>query len=275
MIKDKYQAVWVSHSSISDFLKCPRLYFLNNIYKDPATGHKIQLIEPPLALGQAVHDVIESLSTLPVDKRLEKSLLDKFKESWRKISGKKGGFKNKKQEKEYKERGVAMIERVMKNPGPIARLAVKIKQDLPHYYLSEEEDIILCGKIDWLEYLKEEKRVHIIDFKTGAVKENNNSLQLPIYLLLVKNTQSHKVKKASYWFLEYDDSPKQIELPTPGKAKSMVLKAAKMIKDARKNKAFACPRKGCGYCTQLEEVISGKGEFVGVSEYNQDIYILP
>ena len=61
---DKYTAYWVSHSSINDFLKCPRAYFLKNVYKDPKTGRKIKLISPPLALGQAVHEVVESLSVL-------------------------------------------------------------------------------------------------------------------------------------------------------------------------------------------------------------------
>ena len=57
-----------------------------------------------------------------------------------------------------------MIE---ENPGPLRNLAVKIKSDLPSYWLSEEDNIMLCGKIDWLEYLKEEDAIHIIDFKTG------------------------------------------------------------------------------------------------------------
>ena len=37
MAVDKYTAVWVSHSSMGDFLKCPRAYFLHNVYKDPKT----------------------------------------------------------------------------------------------------------------------------------------------------------------------------------------------------------------------------------------------
>ena len=62
---DQYTAVWVSHTSISDFLQCPRAYYLKNVYKDPKTRHKIQLMSPPLALGQVVHSVLESLSILP------------------------------------------------------------------------------------------------------------------------------------------------------------------------------------------------------------------
>jgi len=89
---DKYTALWVSHSSISTFLECPRAYYLKNIYKDPKTGHKIKLMSPPLALGQAVHEVIESLSEIKTDLRFQEPLLDKFERSWQKLSGEKGGF---------------------------------------------------------------------------------------------------------------------------------------------------------------------------------------
>jgi ATP-dependent helicase/DNAse subunit B len=64
-----------------------------------------------------------------------------------------------------------------------------MKEDLPHYWLSEDDGIILCGKIDWLQYLPDTDSVHIVDFKTSKNKEKANSLQLPIYLLLVSNTQ--------------------------------------------------------------------------------------
>ena len=74
MAKDKYTAVWVSHSSMSDYLKCPRLYFLRNVYRDPKTNHKVALMQPPLALGQVVHDTIESLSRLPAEARFTNHL---------------------------------------------------------------------------------------------------------------------------------------------------------------------------------------------------------
>ncbi|MDQ3008686.1 MAG: PD-(D/E)XK nuclease family protein, partial [bacterium] len=146
MAKDTYSAVWVSHSSISDFLKCPRSYYLKNVYKDPQTGHKIAITSPPLALGQAVHEVIESLSILPTQDRFKESLMVKYEKSWNKISGKRGGFSSEEQETLYRQRGEAMLRRVMENPGPVARRAVKIKMELPHYWLSEDDGIILCGK---------------------------------------------------------------------------------------------------------------------------------
>jgi ATP-dependent helicase/DNAse subunit B len=276
MPKDKYSAVWVSHSSIRDFLTCPRAYYLNNIYKDPVTGHKIQLISPPLSLGQAVHQVLESLSVLPVEKRFSVSLVERFEKAWKQVSGKKGGFFDQETENKYKTRGSKMMQRVMNNPGPIEKLAVKIKQELPYYWLSQEENIILCGKIDWLEYLPDDDAVHIIDFKTGKKKEDDDSLQLPIYLLLVHNVQKRAVSQASYWYLETDNNLIKQPLPDLKKAQEQVLQVAKKIKLARQLEHFKCPQgeKGCFACKPLEKIIKGEAIKVGESEYNQDLYVI-
>lgn len=273
MSQDKYSAVWVSHSSIKDFLNCPRAYYLNNIYKDPDTGHKIQIMSPPLALGQAVHQVLESLSVLPTDKRLQKSLIERFNQVWKKISGKKGGFFDEATEQRYKQRGEEMLRKVMENPGPLERLAVKIQQDLPYYWLSEEDGIILCGKVDWLEYLPDEDAVHIIDFKTGKHREDDNSMQLPIYHLLVHNCQQREVARASYWYLTLDEKLREKKLPDLQEAHDQVLKVAKKIKLARKLEHFKCPQDGCRACEPLERVVAGEAELVATSDYNQDIYV--
>ncbi|MFC1627115.1 RecB family exonuclease [Patescibacteria group bacterium] len=275
MVKDKYSAVWVSHSSIGDWLRCPRAYFLKNVYKDPKTGHKISLVSPPLALGSAVHEVIEDLSELPVDKRFNESLVTKFDKVWQKFEGKKGGFLDKETESQYKEQGKEMLRKVMKNPGLLKTLAVKIQMDLPYYWLSEEDNIILCGKIDWLEYLKEEDSVHIIDFKTGKKEEKGDSLQLPIYYLLTSNTQSRPVKKVSYWYIALADEPVEQKLPDTKKAKEEILKIAKEMKLARQLNRFKCPTDGCKECKRMEKVVNGEAEFVGVDEFRRDIYILP
>lgn len=273
-MSDKYSAVWVSHTSIKDFLECPRAYFLKNIYKDPKTGHKVKIMSPPLALGQVVHEVVESLSVLPRDKRFETPLIEKFEAAWKKISGKRGGFRNIDIENNYKQRGTQMLKRISSNPGPLKKLAVKIKMDLPNYWLSEEDNIILCGKIDWLEYIPEQDGVHIIDFKTGKNEEDDNSLQLPIYSLLVHNCQNRKAIKASYWYLEQSSELTSCPLPDLNDAYNKVLRVAKQIKLARQLEKFKCPHGGCQACKPYELLLDGKGEFVGQDEYKQDVYVL-
>jgi ATP-dependent helicase/DNAse subunit B len=275
MTGDKYSAVWVSHSSISTFQACPRAYYLKNIYKDPKSGHKIKIMSPPLALGQAVHEVVESLSVLPVSSRFKESLLDKYERAWRNVSGEKGGFQDAEGEYKYKNRGEEMIRRVMKNPGPIAGLAVKINQDLPYYWLSEEDNIILCGKIDWLEYLPETDSVHIIDFKTSKNEEGAESLQLPIYRLLVANCQKRETTRASYWYLEKNNELTPKPLPDLEKSKEKILKIARKMKLARKMEIFKCPQgDGCRECRPFERILAGEGKFVGNDEYRADVYIL-
>lgn len=273
MPKDKYSAVWVSHSSIGDFLRCPRSYYLNNVYKDPQTGHKIKVSSPPLSLGQAVHEVIESLSVLPVEDRFRESLLTKYEEAWKKISGSLGGFSDPDVESTYKERGKVMLQRVMEHPGPLKNLAVKITMDLPYYWLSEEDNIILCGKIDWLEYMPDSDSVHIIDFKTGKNDEDGDSLQLPIYYLITSNCQKRTVAKASYWYIARNDEPTPVELPDSQEAYERVYKIAKEMKLARQLDRFKCPQgNGCRFCKPLEAIVQGKAMFVGVDEYGQDSY---
>jgi len=276
MAKDKYTAVWISHTSINDYLKCPRGYFLKNVYKDSTTGHKIQLMTPSLALGQAVHEVIESLSNIPTNSRMDESLVLKFDRVWEKFTGEKGGFSDVEEEHKFKERGKAMLRRVMDNPGPISRLAVKIQQELPHYWISEEENIVLCGKVDWLEYNQDSDSVHIIDFKTGKKKEEEDSLQLPIYHLLVHHCQKRPVTKASYWYLENDNDLTEKTLPDLKEAHSKVIEIGRRIKLARKLDKFDCHegRDGCVHCRSLEMILRGDGKMVD-SNSQRDIFILP
>lgn len=277
MPQDEFSAIWLSHSSIGDFLKCPRAYYLNNIYKNPKTRRKISLMQPPLALGQVVHAVLDSISTLPAEERFNTSLIDRFQAVWKTVEGKKGGFKSDEEEKGYKERGEAMIRRVMENPGPLLQKTIKIKQELPHYWLSEDENLILCGRIDWLVYEEETDKVQILDFKTGRITEKEESLQLPIYYLLVKNTQSRQISKACYWYLEKNNDLTEIPLPNEIEAKQRVLEAGRRIKLARQMEHFKCQSgkpEGCIYCAPLEVIVNGKAEFIGVNEFNQEIYIL-
>jgi len=277
MAPDKYSAVWISHTSLNDYLRCPRAYYLKHIYKDPHTRHKIKLITPPLSLGSAVHEVIESYSVLPLKERFFGSMIEKYNIIWEKVSGKKGGFLTDESERTYKSRGADMIRRVMKHPGPLAKMAIKIKKDLPYFWLSEEAGIILCGKIDWLEYLSETDSVHIIDFKTSKYDESDNSLQLPIYYLLATECQTRPVTKASYWYIGRSDDLSEKKLPDLATSRQKILDIGNRIKTARKLEVFSCPNGagGCRECAPYERLLKGEGEFVGLDQYKTDLYILP
>lgn len=276
-IMDKYSAIWLSHSSINTFKSCPRAYYLSSIYRDPRNNHKVALVTPAMSLGNAVHAVIEGLSVLPTAERFKVSLIEKFQTAWQKVHGQLGGFTDEATEKRFKTRGEDMLRRVMAHPGPLLNKAVKIKADLPYYWISEEDNLILCGKIDWLEYVETEDAVNILDFKTGVGEEKVDSLQLPIYYLLAHNCQSHEVKGASYWYINRDDVPTPKSLPDLDKSREMVLKIGKEIKLARSLERFKCPEGegGCKHCQPFEKILRGDAIFVGEGGYGADAYILP
>ncbi len=265
---------------MGDFLKCPRLYYLRNVYKDPKSRHKINIVSPALSLGQAVHNTLEPLREYPADKRMDRDLLADYERAWGAVSGKIGGFTDADEEAAYKARGRAMIERVIAHPGPLTKKTVKLKESEngmpPNFYLSEEDNIILCGLIDWIEYVEEDDSVRILDFKTGKHDESDDSLQLPIYLLLMNALQKRRVSGADYWYLERDDAPIAKQLPDAEAAKEQVLAVARRVKEAREQKAYNCPRGegGCFACKPFEAIIRGEAEFVGVGGYGQDLYLV-
>lgn len=273
---DPYNAIWLSHSSIADFKNCPRAYFLKHVYRDPKTGHKIRLVSAPLTLGQAVHETIEEISSLPRERRFDKPLMARFERIWKKFSGLRGGFASPEIENRYQQRGRKMIARITEYPGPLKKLAVKINLDLPHFWLSKADNLILCGKIDWLEYLPEEEAVGIIDFKTGRGTEEEGSLQLPIYQLIAQECQERPVKRVSFWYLDRQNYPQEVDLPDEKETREKLIKVGKKIRLARQMDRFLCPYgdQGCPYCSPLEMVISGQGQLVGTDDYGFDLYFL-
>ena len=146
----------------------------------------------------------------------------------------------------------------------------------PNFVLNEKENIILCGVIDWLEYVEADDSVRIIDFKTGKNEENEDSLQLPIYLLLLNKLQKRHVSGAAYWYLEKNDAPTEVALPDAVEAKEKVLAIARRVKDAREKKAYDCPRgsEGCFACKPYEAILRGEAEYLGIGGYGQDTYLV-
>lgn len=258
-------------------MQCPRSYYFANVFRDPKTNHKIATVSPSLALGQIVHEVLEELSAKPAQKRFDKPLTDEFLKKWNSVTGVLGGFSSEAQENEFRSRGIEMLRRVQLNPGPLGNLAIKLADNLPSYWLSEVDQIKLCGKIDWLEYLPDTDEVHIIDFKTSKSVLESESLQLPIYVLLTSHVQKRSVKKTSYWYLGLQDSPVEQTMPDLIKAEQEIKKIAQEIRLARKLNRFPCKRADtpCSFCSPYETILAGKATFVGTGIYHQDLYMIP
>jgi hypothetical protein len=329
IMPDKYKSVWISHSSIRDFLSCDRLYYLKNVFKDPSTRRKINIASPYLTLGIAVHKVIEDLKKIKSEdreKEIKENLLNNFEKEWKKYEGKKGGFQTEEEEKSFYLRGEEMLQKIIDNPKILLNKIIQqnyfYKGDIvPNYYLSEDENIILCGSIDWIEYL-EQDAIRIVDFKTGRNDEDDDSFQLPIYYLLISNLMKqnsqkiYNIKEAAYWYLDHDNKKENSEheefhivkiddmkLESIHETEKKILELGVQIKNLREKGVYVCPNEkmkgeGCKSCRDFERVykfiqnrknnfsetkvidlnLEGDDlenvEYIGISDYNQDMYFV-
>lgn len=116
--------------------------------------------------------------------------------------------------------------------------------------------------------------MHIIDFKTGKKEEDEHSLQLPIYHLLVHYCQKRAVTGMSYWYLEFSDELKGKELPDLVSSQEEILLQAKKIKLAKQLDRFLCPHgDGCFMCRPYEAILRGEAEHIGVDQNGREVYI--
>lgn len=258
------KTLWISHSAISDFGKCKRAYYYKHLYRNPKSNNRIQVVSPYLSLGTAVHETIEKLSSYPVKKRKELSLIERYDEIWEDCRGKKGGFISEEQEKEFKERGEEMVKKA-ESSKLLSSPALDTNNTFPK--LSLFENIELVGSIDWIEILSTGE-LHIIDFKTGKNEENSNSLQLPIYLILARKNFDKNIKRASYWYLNNEDEPALRDTGHLEEHLERIKKIALQISEAVKERDFSCSSgyKSCFHCREFDSVFSGSAEYVGFDE---------
>lgn len=268
-------AVFLSPSSIADFDKCPQLYFLRNVYRSPTTGLKIQLINPALALGQAVHDTLEQFTNLDPTDRTPEKITAIFSSVWQNLSGEKGGFASSAEEKEHQNRALSMFDRLLAHP----RLPRAVKARLPDFpKVDLGDDLILTGKLDWIEEEKD-GTYHIIDFKTGQNEERDDSWQLPIYAVLAKGILRTDQVRVSYWYLDKDSDHAPKTLPDLEELVAKIKQKGQIIKLARQTSSFTCskgPGQSCWACRDMLAIKEGKGKLVAVDTVRkQEIYILP
>lgn len=266
--------LWISHSAINAFDNCPKSYYYKYQYKNPKTGNRIQIVNPYFSLGLAVHQTLEELSDFSIEKRKEISLKDRYEEVWEDFSGKQGGFISEKQEKEFKDRGEKMIEKVIQTDF-FEKPSVQIEEDVPSIDLIPEKNIKLVGSLDWIQRLSDDN-LHIVDFKTGKNKEKNGSLQLPIYNILANKKLNDKVEKFSYWYLESDGQPTPKKLDSIEDSLNIIRKKALEIYQYVQDDNYSCHYNGnCFACSDFKKIFAGEAEYLGTdSTTGKDLFFV-
>jgi hypothetical protein len=262
-------AIFMSHTSLNDYLTCPRSYYLKNIYRDPKTGNRIQIANPYLSLGSTVHDSIKWFLDME-GQATYKQLEQKFRNLWLKYSGKRGGFASKEDEAVFGKRGLQMLDNFYKNFSNLERK--RLDANFPKHILFE--DVVLLGNFDFVGEM-EDGTLHILDFKTGTHDEKD-PIQLYIYAILAESYFGKPVSKISYWYLDRDSAPKEAVLdPLDGKLEWLTQKA-KELKGSIEKAVWECIKVGeCRDCIAYQAILDGKGAFQFTDErYHKDIYFL-
>ena len=278
-MENNNEILWISHSGLLDFKNCPRAYYLKHIYRNPATGNKIRVVNPFLTLGTAVHYVLENLAQLAPESRFYTPLTDKLEQVWPMFRGKKGGFDSWQKERYFKKRGLEMLRQLEQGPGLMLNHAHILPSALPKLRLFSNQEIILVGSIDWIEKLPNGE-AHIVDFKTSQTQEPQDSLQLPIYLLLAQYHLKIPVTKTSYWYLEQKNGAglQEVSLRPASHYINVLRKKSLHIKQALENgltESCGAQKKSACDCYKYEQVLNSQAQYVGFdSVMSRDLFYL-
>jgi len=252
-------AIWISHSALEEFYRCPKSYFFRYIYTN-SNGMRITLADPNLTLGVLVDDTIKYY----YQKKGQVGLQDLFwylDFKWKIKTGKSGGFISSDQEQIYKEKGRRFLVNFYEN---IAKL--NLNPEVPKFLemsLFNDKDVRLCGSPDLIDTLPDGS-LHVIDFKTSEKEAEATTLQLPIYTLLIENVLGKKVSKTSYWYLNVHDRPVEVSLAPKDYLEEIKFRTQPILL-AREAKDFRCNRgaDGCFKCSDYDYVKKGVAEIVG------------
>lgn len=259
---------YLSYTSISDFLKCPRSFYLKNVYRDPKSNFRLQLASPYLSLGSTVHDTVAWYLQQKKKPGIDE-VIKKYKNFWLKFHGKKGGFSSLEEEALFGQRGISMLKNFVKYSSCLEQIVKPLS--FPKVHLIE--NMILLGNIDYVGQ-RDDKTLHIIDFKTG-VKDEDSALQLYIYALLAESNYLKDVSKISFWYLDRDHSPKEAVLDPLDKTFDFLKEKALQIKHAFDENKWSCLGQNRCDCAKYEALIKGQGEFMFADyKYKKDIYYL-
>lgn len=265
-----------SPSKIKTFENCPQQYqfeYLHPIYK--SLKNKLKKLPHNIwsfyTVGHAVHDAITLFYYLPLTQRTQNNLLLRLRQTWRSEAmpnkkmplGKWGGFKTIDEEREAYREAQNMLKNFYticdKNPDILFLPTNDFRKSIEDYknlivHLNKDYDI--SGKFDLI-IKTDNKKLHIIDFKTGKSEEKDD-FQLRFYRVLAEKRFNIPVDKVSFYYLRKGDKVDfDMNLINIDYAKNGILaKIEEIVSIATFNTR---PSKLCRYCV-LKTYCPGKEE---------------
>jgi len=263
--------IFLSKTALADFTRCPRAYYLKNIYRT-IDDMRIQIASPPLTLGSTVHDTI-FWYLQQREKPSKEETFKKYRELWRKFRLNRGGFSSVEEEAQFGKRGLKMLENFLEHSDCLEPSAPFLK--FPKLNLIE--NIILNGNFDFVGVC-EDGTLHIVDFKTG-IHDEEDTIQLYIYAILAESNFNKRVSRVSFWYIDRDDKPKDIVLDKLEPKIEWLKQKGLEMKKAIEEKNWVCVKEKdgilCRDCYDYQQILDGKAQYLyDDGNFNKKIYFL-
>jgi len=231
--------VRLSYSAISTYQKCPLSYKFQYVDRLPTKPSHY------LSFGNSIHAALEFFYGIdtPQPHSLER-LLEELDNVW--ISD---GYENEAHEKEYKEKGRAILTTFYHENLPSFKLPVAVEKQ----FTLDIDGITLVGVIDRIDRLSN-GGLEVIDYKTNEKlppkTKLNTDLQLPIYHMATEEIYGTPPQKVTFYFLVPNQKMSARKTnPELKNAKDTILKVADNI---QKEKFDPFKNPLCPWCDFIE-----------------------
>ena len=229
----------LNHSGISAFRGCPLRYKYSNIIQIP----RPQSAAPQF--GTMIHETLEQFYRRYKEGEIvtAETLLSYYKEHWKRF-----GYISKEQEKNYFEKGIAILQSYWE---------VNSKHLTKPIYLEKGFGLKMgtynvTGKIDRIDRIRDDE-VEVVDYKTGrpktqkeVEKDDEVRLQLYIYAIACQDFLNVNATKLTFYYLE--DQSKVTLVPEPEDlawAENIIVETAGQILESTFE---GTPGKVCEWC---------------------------
>lgn len=223
------------------FATCPLQYKFTYI---DYLAKEYKKAKPYLTMGAHVHNALHDFyeKTKPEERtweRLEELLRTRWREN-------RKGFTDKEDEKKWGMKALQMLK-VYFHKNDVKATPVMLED---YYDLDVDEDLKVLGRIDRAD--QDEEGLHVIDYKTGKVDEEDSAdLQLIVYAMIMANNAKVPVYKASYLYLQTNHW-QSINIDEQS-YQDAVEKIKEQVEQIKQEKEFApCINKYCSSCDFLE-----------------------
>lgn len=265
LVKDNFTKTKVSVTLLDNFFECPWKWYFRSFLMLPEPK------APHLIIGTISHKIVEVILKEKLFK--EKEIKERIE-----LEIERNKIENEIEKKRIKERVESSVfnwldtyhKDVSRDFEPEKPISVRTK-DFP--------DLLLCGKLDLIEYEKNQK-LRITDFKTGKSKTKNeieklrkdgrmsdSMRQLAMYHYLTENSdlKNFHIEEIKLLYLEEEDNKKAVYRTQIDEGQIELLK--KDINDYREGlidgsftdmpcnfKSYGASKESCPYCELAENI---------------------